>query len=539
MDDILPVIESCPHCPDVGNVPNKKLQRCYLVYHEPCDESVCCSSNVEEIPLCDSCRHMRLWHIVCCLDEQTRDWEEINLRGRCQEMSDPDTDCPLCQVINTAVGTAYDFETDPLDSSLCTRLLDTSKDAIDSQDCNFSAAIIRMYHREDGTHRPGDTCGQLEITIGDTNSDVPRIGQWVNWGVLKGAIRNDRNSNADRRHQDMELKDLESRFRVIDVANRCIRTVKNCNYAALSYVWGADRETSLVALKRNIEELRVKGSLSDAILPRTIADAIKVCEQLEQEYLWVDRLCVIQDDAKDKARQIGMMGKIFSSAGLVIAAAHGDSMNSGIPGVGHPRRARQQTVPLPGLTVTNVVRGRVEEPLEVWRTRGWKYQEAVLARRLLLFYETRVVYEGVQYTESEDRFDRVAFPQYRIFYETPSATGNPWSIFDYARHVQNYAARSLPFQIDTYAAFNGITQALFGQKSTHFALPLLHFNRALRWYTSRHVSKSFARDFGGVCFPTWSWTSMMNQECIIEFAEHGYYGSLVAWYKLTKRYSIL
>ncbi|KAH7066245.1 hypothetical protein BKA63DRAFT_585218 [Paraphoma chrysanthemicola] len=226
------------------------------------------------------------------------------------------------------------------------------------------------------------------------------------------------------------------------------------------------------------------------------------------------------------------MGKIFSSAEFVIAAAHGDNMDSGIPGVGYPRRVRQQTVTLPGLTVTNVVRGKFEEPLEVWRRRGWTYQEAVLARRLLLFYGARVVYEGAQYTESEDRFDRGTFPLYMISNDKPSVIGGHYSFLDYARHVQNYAARSLSFQIDTYAAFDGITQALYGQSSTHFALPLLHFDCALRWYTSSYVTKHSARVVGGVCFPTWSWTSMVNQECKIMFGELGYYGSLVAWYKL-------
>ncbi|KAH7066246.1 hypothetical protein BKA63DRAFT_158134 [Paraphoma chrysanthemicola] len=307
VDDILPVIEACPHCPDVGDVPDEKLQQCYQFYHHPCDESVCCGPDVEEIPLCDPCRHMRLWHIVCCLENIARALKEIVLRETFQMKSAPDTDCPLCQVINTAMEVAFDYEADSQDSSLCMELRDTIMDWMDitkfRANTRVSAKITRVYHRENAIHSPpNDHFGELEIIGRDTDSDVPHMDQWVNWDSLKGAMRSDRNRNTDRRQQDIKPKDLTSSFRLIDVTNRCIRTVEDCAYVALSYVWGADCETTLVALKHNIEALGFEGSLSDTILPRTITDAIKVCEQLDQEYLWVDRFCIIQDDAEDKAR---------------------------------------------------------------------------------------------------------------------------------------------------------------------------------------------------------------------------------------------
>lgn len=42
-------------------------------------------------------------------------------------------------------------------------------------------------------------------------------------------------------------------------------------------------------------------------MPRTVADAIVVCRKLRLQYLWVDRLCIIQDDASEWLRECGQM----------------------------------------------------------------------------------------------------------------------------------------------------------------------------------------------------------------------------------------
>jgi hypothetical protein len=58
-------------------------------------------------------------------------------------------------------------------------------------------------------------------------------------------------------------------------------------------------------------------------LPRTVRDAITVTRSLEYGYLWVDSLCIIQDDKQDQDLQIGMMDEIYSNATLTIAAGSG------------------------------------------------------------------------------------------------------------------------------------------------------------------------------------------------------------------------
>jgi len=60
-----------------------------------------------------------------------------------------------------------------------------------------------------------------------------------------------------------------------------------------------------------------------AQLPRTIRDAIHVTSAIGYKYLWVDSLCIVQDDEKDRHNQINMMDEIYSNAALTLAAGSG------------------------------------------------------------------------------------------------------------------------------------------------------------------------------------------------------------------------
>lgn len=55
-------------------------------------------------------------------------------------------------------------------------------------------------------------------------------------------------------------------------------------------------------------------------LPSTFQDAITVTRRLGIAYIWIDSLCIVQDDAQDWEREAAKMALIFESAYLTIAA---------------------------------------------------------------------------------------------------------------------------------------------------------------------------------------------------------------------------
>jgi hypothetical protein len=68
-------------------------------------------------------------------------------------------------------------------------------------------------------------------------------------------------------------------------------------------------------------------------LPKTIRDAIDLVRALKERYLWVDALCLVQNDQADMQKGIDIMDIIYERAVMTIVAASGDSANSGLPGV--------------------------------------------------------------------------------------------------------------------------------------------------------------------------------------------------------------
>jgi hypothetical protein len=76
-------------------------------------------------------------------------------------------------------------------------------------------------------------------------------------------------------------------------------------YIALSYVWQQAMSTGQLRLqKSNLEKLSSPRGLTHVELPAVIADTIALCGDIGENYLWVDRLCIVQDDPESKHNQI-------------------------------------------------------------------------------------------------------------------------------------------------------------------------------------------------------------------------------------------
>lgn len=86
------------------------------------------------------------------------------------------------------------------------------------------------------------------------------------------------------------------------------------NYVALSHVWAG--EYLFHKFGRNIFENRF---VDIDKLPTKFAKAISVCYKLERRYIWVDFLCIDQDDSSEKFSAIREMDKIYEQADLTIA----------------------------------------------------------------------------------------------------------------------------------------------------------------------------------------------------------------------------
>jgi len=87
----------------------------------------------------------------------------------------------------------------------------------------------------------------------------------------------------------------------------------------------------------------VKGALNSP--SQVIQDAMKITKELGMKYLWVDVLCVMQDDPEAQKVDIQNMYWIYTNANLTIVAAGGGTANDGIGGISVPR-PKQFCIPI-------------------------------------------------------------------------------------------------------------------------------------------------------------------------------------------------
>lgn len=76
----------------------------------------------------------------------------------------------------------------------------------------------------------------------------------------------------------------------------------------LSHRWGNAHPFSLQ--KSNYSSLRE--SVHVGTLPRAFKDAIRICRRLQVWYIWIDSLCIVQDDHKDWLREAALMDQVYN-----------------------------------------------------------------------------------------------------------------------------------------------------------------------------------------------------------------------------------
>lgn len=132
-------------------------------------------------------------------------------------------------------------------------------------------------------------------------------------------------------------------------------------------------------------------------LPRTIEDAIYLTEKLGYCYIWVDALCIVQDDpAEEKNKSLKRMDAIYNCSALTIVAASGRHADVGIPGIGLQRTKAPHVESIDRMSISTMSPSYTD--LEnshslTWNTRGWTFQEKILAKRLLLFTDYQVYFK--------------------------------------------------------------------------------------------------------------------------------------------------
>jgi hypothetical protein len=168
------------------------------------------------------------------------------------------------------------------------------------------------------------------------------------------------------------------------------------SYVCLSHRWGSSQ---MITTSMQTLEERTHG-IPWASLPKTFQDAVEFVRKLDIRFLWIDSLCIVQDDNSDWQVESGRMASVYQNALLTLAA----TASSGCDGGLYQQAADKQLITCANSSPFRVY---VRPQIKHWAvekdfpslhqypllTRGWVLQERLLARRVLHFASKELVWE--------------------------------------------------------------------------------------------------------------------------------------------------
>jgi hypothetical protein len=306
-----------------------------------------------------------------------------------------------------------------------------------------------------------------------------------------------------------------------DPTLKLIEPTEPVPYAALSYCWGTAHSQWVTTTRATLAE-RMR-DIPFSTLPRTLHDVIMFARLLGLEHIWIDALCIIQDDAEDWTAEAARMGDVYGAAELVLAAnvtgdctrptvGHqifgmayqiclpmGGGFDQLLPGRAWNRRSMAAEFPMPGefsdkdmivLRMAHLhlrVQGATAyRPLDM---RAWTTQESLLGRRMLSFTNFECVWtcdetvacecehsqealkmqqEGVSKTEPMSQTGAWYRPVQRVrraavLGELPDDLPSTEMIFiTWRQLVSDYTQRQVTVEGDKLVAISGLAR-IFGR----------------------------------------------------------------------------
>lgn len=326
---------------------------------------------------------------------------------------------------------------------------------------------------------------------------------------------------------------------LIDVEQeRLVHADSSVRYVALSYVWGARGSTvnNFETTKAALDHLLT--SLADIPdIPMVVHDAIRFTAEVGERYLWVDRLCIVQDDAANKHENINQMDIIYASAVFTIVASHGTSGDDSLPGVRPGTRVPQVSESGAGVRLKRGSQGRDFMLINsTWDTRGWTFQEMHLSRRRVIFTTHEVFCECADSAMAELDLGEAMLNPFAgndpFLYLDDSLNGSlktedkehlapdsqlrrrytafGGALLAYRSLVRQYTRRLLSFDSDVLNAFTGILSHLASRTGSGFAfgLPSAEFGMALLWLSEENAIRRTLQgelEIPTQDIPSWSW----------------------------------
>lgn len=261
------------------------------------------------------------------------------------------------------------------------------------------------------------------------------------------------------------------------------------------------------------------------------AEAFEVTRQLGIRYIWIDALCIVQDDKLDWAAEVAKMHNVYAGSFLTIQASEAKSTSEGcfLPISSDQAKAKgyERT-----LFTAREASGDHETIVHVvphaprtaaLNKRGWTLQETVLSHRIILLtnYELHwrcqsdMLWEtGIPYANTERLYGNVA-PLQKSQHQAWNRLWYTW--------MENYSDREFSFPTDRLPGIAGLVEVYQREASDVSCLGLWRrsLHEDLAWCRIGTLNERLVNLATSQSLPSWSPFACRQS---IEFHRWNYYG---------------
>ena len=288
-----------------------------------------------------------------------------------------------------------------------------------------------------------------------------------------------------------------------DEISLVVTTGQSGSYVALSYCWGG--QTHFQLTRASLSKLQNGMHLS--LFPKTFQDAVKVLRSVGIRYLWIDSLCIIQDDSSDWESEAASMRSIYAGSIFTISATFAKNPTEGLF---KERYSKSVEIPSSCLHTRNIT-----EPLFIGALddlastslagcapvnfRAWTYQERILPPAVLHFADRQMSWEcrSGHYFESGD------YEEVDPFLKLPSSPHDETcfgeehkdKFFLWYKVVKDYSPRKLTKNSDRLVALAGVAEEYATRESSTYLAGIwaADLPRGLLWQGREVLAKTKAQ----------------------------------------------
>ncbi|KAH7348015.1 heterokaryon incompatibility protein-domain-containing protein, partial [Pyrenochaeta sp. MPI-SDFR-AT-0127] len=275
-------------------------------------------------------------------------------------------------------------------------------------------------------------------------------------------------------------------------------------FAALSYCWGShpSLRTTQMSLKSHLSQLPLQN------LSATVRQAIEVTRGLGLRYIWIDALCIVQDDPDDWAREAAQMLQVYSNASVTISASTSSEASEGL------FRSRDESN---NFLLLSPVRLSLHVPRDLpVDKRGWILQEQEMSTRLLHFGKGVLHWACLTSSGSEAdpqgmSYDHAAFNkprrERRYTIQRQDRLGDAkYKLCEYWEElVAEYSKRKLSYASDRIPAILGLAKMMAPALGS--GEPIAGIWRGGEFSVRSLAWAAQTLGFANPCYPSWSWAS--------------------------------